>query len=44
MVYLLLQFQNLDPQGVDFISGSGATAVFIMESGVAKGLKFSSVY
>ena len=35
---------TLDPQGVDFISGSGATAVFIMESGVPKGLKFSSVY
>jgi len=34
----------LDPQGVDFISGSGATAVFIMESGVPKGLKFSSVF
>ncbi|MFW5721090.1 MAG: acetate--CoA ligase family protein, partial [Bacteroidota bacterium] len=35
---------TLDPQGVDFISGSGATAVFIMESGVPKGLKFSSVF
>ena len=35
---------ELDPQGVDFISGSGATAVFIMESSVPKGLKFSSVY
>ncbi len=35
---------TLDPKGVDFISGSGATAVFIMESGVPKGLKFSSVY
>src|SRR6056297_2777378 len=35
---------SLDPQGVDFISGSGATAVFIMESGVPKGLKFSSVF
>jgi len=34
----------LDSQGVDFISGSGATAVFIMESGVPKGLKFSSVF
>ena len=34
----------LDHQGVDFISGSGATAVFIMESGVPKGLKFSSVF
>lgn len=35
---------KLDPQGVDFISGSGATAVFIIESGVLKGLKFASVY
>ncbi|MCG8412023.1 MAG: acetate--CoA ligase family protein [Bacteroidales bacterium] len=35
---------NLDPNGVDFISGSGATAVFIIESAVPKGLKFSSVY
>lgn len=35
---------QLDPQGVDFISGSGATAVFIMEAGVPKGLKFNSVY
>ncbi|MGM0529916.1 MAG: CoA-binding protein, partial [Bacteroidota bacterium] len=33
-----------DPQGVDFISGSGATAVFIMESGIPKGLKFSNIY
>ncbi|MFC2097049.1 acetate--CoA ligase family protein [Bacteroidota bacterium] len=35
---------KLDPHGVDFISGSGATAVFIMESGIPKGLSFSSVY
>jgi acetyltransferase len=35
---------TLDPKGCDFISGSGATAVFIMESGVPKGLSFSSVY
>jgi len=35
---------KLDPRGVDFISGSGATAVFIMESGIPKGLTFSSVY
>ncbi len=35
---------KLDPQGVDFISGSGATAVFIIESGIPKGLKFNSVY
>ncbi len=35
---------KLDPQGCDFISGSGATAVFIMEYGIPKGLTFSSVY
>lgn len=35
---------ELDPQGVDFISGSGATAVFILESGIPKGLKFASLY
>jgi acetyltransferase len=35
---------KLDAQGCDFISGSGATAVFIMESGIPKGLTFSSVY
>ncbi|MFW6094880.1 MAG: acetate--CoA ligase family protein [Bacteroidota bacterium] len=35
---------KLDPEGVDFISGSGATAVFIMEAGMPKGLTFSSVY
>jgi len=35
---------KLDPAGVDLVSGSGATAVFIMESGMPKGLTFSSVY
>lgn len=35
---------KLAPFGCDFISGSGATAVFIMESGIPKGLTFSSVY
>lgn len=34
----------LNPMGIDFISGSGATAVFIMEAGLPKGLTFSSVY
>lgn len=34
----------LSSQGVDFISGSGATAVFIMESGMPKGIPFNSVY
>ncbi len=35
---------KLEEQGVDFISGSGATAVFIMENSIPKGLTFSSVY
>jgi len=35
---------RLNPQGVDFISGSGATAVFILESAVIKGLPFNSVW
>lgn len=35
---------KLDPDGVDFISGSGATAVFIMELGIPNGLSFASVY
>jgi acyl-CoA synthetase (NDP forming) len=35
---------KLDLQGCDFISGSGATAVFIMEAGIPRGLTFSSVY
>jgi len=35
---------RLDPMGCDFISGSGATAVFIMESGIPKGLHFASVF
>lgn len=35
---------KLDPQGVDLISGSGATAVFIIEAAVSKGLKFNSIY
>lgn len=33
----------IDEHGVDLISGSGATAVYIMESGITKGLTFSSV-
>jgi acetate---CoA ligase (ADP-forming) len=32
------------PMGCDFLSGSGATAVFIMEAGIPKGLRFSSVW
>ena len=39
-----LPIPNLNPKGVDFISGSGATAVFILESAVIKGLQFNSVW
>jgi acetyltransferase len=35
---------KLDPRGVDVISGSGATAVFIIEASMQLGLTFSSVY
>jgi acetate---CoA ligase (ADP-forming) len=35
---------KLDKRGCDFVSGSGATAVFIFESALPKGLNFSSVY
>lgn len=35
---------KLDSQGVDFISGSGATAVFITELGIPAGLRFASLY
>ncbi len=34
----------LESTGADFVSGSGATAVFIIEAGTSKGLKFNSVY
>ncbi|MDD4656451.1 MAG: acetate--CoA ligase family protein [Bacteroidales bacterium] len=35
---------QLDPMGVDLISGSGATIVFILEASMQLGLKFSSVF
>ncbi len=35
---------KLNKNGVDFISGSGATAVFIIEAAKSTGLTFSSVY
>jgi len=39
-----LPIPSLDPGGCDFISGSGATAVFIMEAGLQKGLRFNNVF
>jgi acyl-CoA synthetase (NDP forming) len=35
---------RLSPQGCDFASGSGATAVFIIETSLPKGLTFASVF
>ena len=35
---------RLHKHGCDLISGSGATAVFIMEAGIPLGVKFSNVY
>ncbi|MBE0677340.1 MAG: acetate--CoA ligase family protein [Bacteroidales bacterium] len=35
---------KLSRQGIDFISGSGATAVFILEAAITSGLPFSSVW
>lgn len=35
---------KLDPKGCDFVSGSGATACFIMEAGIPKGLSFANVF
>ncbi|MFB6342462.1 acetate--CoA ligase family protein [Saccharicrinis sp. FJH62] len=35
---------KLDPKGCELISGSGATAVFIIETGMKKGLTFSSAF
>ena len=35
---------KLDPRGIDLVSGSGATAIFIVDNGIRKGLKFNSVW
>lgn len=35
---------KLEPKGIDFVTGSGATAVFILELGMQQGLSFSSVF
>lgn len=39
-----LPVPKLDPRGVDFISGSGALAVYAMETAIPNGLTFSSVF
>lgn len=35
---------KLDPLGVDFVSGSGATAVFILETAIPMGISFASLF
>jgi acetyltransferase len=35
---------HFNPKGCDLISGSGATAVFIMEAGMALGVSFANVF
>lgn len=35
---------KLDPKGVDFATGSGATAVFILEVAIPRGMTFASLY
>lgn len=39
-----LPIPKLNLSGCDFISGSGATACFIMENGIQKGLSFARVF
>ena len=35
---------SLSPMGIDFVSGSGATIVFILELAIQLGLKFASIF
>ncbi|MDR0845487.1 MAG: acetate--CoA ligase family protein [Tannerella sp.] len=39
-----LPIPEMDPFGVDMISSSGGTAIFIMESSIRMGLRFNSVW
>ncbi|WP_080904691.1 acetate--CoA ligase family protein [Parabacteroides sp. Marseille-P3160] len=39
-----LPIPEFHPEGVDFLSSSGGTALFIIESALTKGLRFSSVW
>ena len=34
----------VNPKGINFISGSGSTAVFVMEAGMKMGMQFSGIY
>jgi acetyltransferase len=35
---------DYDPSGCDFVSASGATAVFILEEAITRGIKFSQIF
>ncbi|MDR3252368.1 MAG: acetate--CoA ligase family protein [Tannerella sp.] len=39
-----LPIPTIDPHGIDIISSSGGTAIFIMESAIRMGLRFNSVW
>ena len=39
-----LPIPTMDPKGVDMVSSSGGTAMFIMESSIKMGLRFNSVW
>ena len=39
-----LPIPQMDPMGVDMVSSSGGTAIFIMESSIRMGLRFNSVW
>jgi acetyltransferase len=39
-----LPIPEMSPSGVDMISSSGGTAIFIMESSIRRGLRFNSVW
>jgi acetyltransferase len=39
-----LPIPEMDPMGIDMISSSGGTALFIMESSIRMGLRFNSVW
>ncbi len=39
-----LPIPTLNPHGCDFITGSGATGVFILDTGIQNGLQFANVF
>jgi len=39
-----LPIPEIDPMGIDMVSSSGGTAIFIMESSIRMGLRFNSVW